>query len=85
MVIVRLGRLKRLATFSLATAASLWAVEHYSDANSLWSSFRVVRFGRAAIAVRYTIDTTPSGLVVFILCDVFPSLHNSLSSSLILS
>lgn len=52
MVIVRLGKFRRLATFSVATAVSLWAVEHYSDANSLWSSFRAVRFGRAAVAVR---------------------------------
>ena len=53
MAIVRLGRFRRLATFSIATVASLWAVEHYSDANSVWSSFRVVRFGRAAIAVSH--------------------------------
>ena len=52
MAIVRLNKLRRLVTFSVAAGASLWAVEHYSDANSLWSSFRIVRFGRAAIAVR---------------------------------
>ena len=53
MAIVRLGRFRRLATFSVVTGVSLWAVDHYSDANSVWSSFSGVRFGRAAIAVSF--------------------------------